>query len=289
MNPPPENRGRFGGWLFGLVEGALVVAMVANVRDAVREDWTFRDIAAQATAGTTTPEERVLAILHKTSTVLDPLREGLHEGRIADITALTHYRRVLFDSVGSSMIFPNGECGSFAGVCAKLLRAEGFHVRFGQMLERDDVTSTSIHIVVEVWLDGRWIVCDPYYDLVLRAADGRLLGFEDIHRDWDQIKAQCPPGYDERYDYRGIRRVNFKWLNRWLQQTPLAEFSIRVWLNEGAWIRSGLVTLGLAAVVGMHVWYLRLLRSEGRPAAADAARAPRTAPQRIEREPAAFS
>lgn len=283
------NRGRFGVWLFGLVEGALLVAVVANVRDAVREDWTFREIAGKATAGVSSPEERLLAILHKTSAVLGPLRAGLHEGVISDITALTHYRRILFDSVGSSMIFPNGECGSFAGVFAKLLRSQGFHVRFGQMLDQDDVAGTSIHIVVEVWLDGRWVVCDPYYDLAFRGADGRLLGYEDIRRDWDRLKSQCPPGYDERYAYRGIRRVNFKWLNRWLQQTPLAEFSIRVWLNEGAWIRSGIVAACVAAVVGLHVWYLRRLRSEGRDAAADARVAVRAATQpqrRAEREPA---
>lgn len=254
-------RGRFGNWLFGLVEGALLVAIVTNYRDASREDQFFRDIAAEATASAPSAEDRVLALVHKAHAMLAPFRDGIRTGAVDDVTALTHYRRILFDSVGSSLVFPSGECGAFAGVLAKLLRSDGFRVRIGQMLAHEDASSETIHVVVEAWLDGRWVVCDPYYDVVFRGVDGHPLGFEEIHADWPTLKAQCPPGYDPRHDYRGFRRVNFGRLNTWLQSTPLAGLSPRVWLNEGAWLRTTVVSVCMAVVVTLHAWYERRIRA----------------------------
>jgi len=250
--------GRFAAVLFGLTEGLLVASLVVNIRDAMVEDAFFRDIATRAVADAQSPEEQLLAIVHKTHVMLAPLREAIAQGAIEDVSGLAHYRRVLFHTVGQDSLFPSGECGSFAGVLVRLLKTHGVPVRFGQMLDSEKVTGVAHHIVVEAWLDGRWVICDPMYDLVFRGDDGRILGYDEIRRDWERLKAQCPPGYDMKYDYRGFRRVNFGPLNTWLQQTPLAGWSIRTWLIEGAWIRVSVVALLLTAVVVTHGWYERM-------------------------------
>ena len=257
MKPRLVISDRFRTLLFGLTEGMLLAALVVNVRDAVREDAFFRQIATRAVADARTREDELLALVHTTHDMVDSLQRGVEDGTIEDISGLAHYRRILFNSVAANALYPNAKCGSYSGVLVELLKARGFPVRFGQMLDREDVNGRAHHIVAEAWLDGRWVICDPMYGLVFRGDDGRILGFDEIRRDWDRLKAQCPPDYDMSYDYRGFRRVNFGWLNPWLQKTPLAEWSVRVWLNEGAWMRSMLVAGLLVLVVGLHVWYER--------------------------------
>jgi len=257
MSRSLHSRGRLGTLLFGIAEGVLLASLVVNLRNARDEDAFFRSVAASAISSGMQPEERFLALLHKTHTMLMPLRTGIADGSIVDVSGLAHYRNVLFGSVATPALYPGSECGSFSGLLVKLLKIGGFPVRFVQMLDRDAPDGIAHHIIVEALVDGRWVVCDPLYDLVFRDADGRLLGFEEVHRDWPALKAQCPPQYDPRYDYAGVRRVNFGRFNAWLQRTPLAALSPRVWLNEGSWLRSGFVGSLLAAVVATHVWYER--------------------------------
>lgn len=252
-------RDRFRTLLFGLTEGVLVAAIVVNVRDAVREDSFFRQIASDATKNVESREDQLVALVHKTYSMIAPLEKAIEEHTIEDVSGLSNYRRVLLDSTVNSVLYPNGQCGSYSGVLVKLLEAARFPVRFVQMLDREEVTGVAHHILAEAWLDGRWVICDARYDLVFRDDQGRLLGFDDIKRDWEKLKSQCPPDYDMRYDFRGVRRVNFGALNPWLQKTPLANFSIRVWLNEGAWLRSALVAGLLLLVAAVHLMYERSL------------------------------
>lgn len=263
MRPRFLTSDRFRTLLFGLTEGALLAALVVNVRDAVREDQFFRDISVKAVEGATSAEDRLVALVHKTHRMVSDLRRGIEEGAIEDVSGLAHYRRILFHSALQDAVYPTNMCGSYSGLLVELLKSQGFPARFGQMLDRDDPNGIAHHIVVETRLDGRWVVCDAMYDLVFRDADGRILGFDEIRRDWDRLKAQCPPGYDMRYDYAGYRRVNFGRLNSWLQQTPLARIGVRSWLNEGAWLRSALVASLLALVAAIHVWYERTARAGG--------------------------
>ena len=247
---------RFRTLLFGLTEGVLIAALVVNVRDGLQERKFFRELAAKAVDGVRTTEDQVLALLHAAHKLVKPLQEGMEDGTVEDISGLAHYRRVLFNSVATEVLYPNGRCASYSGVLVELLKARGFPVRFAQMLDREDVnTGVAHHIIVEVWLDGRWVVCDPMYDLVFRGDDGRLLGFDEVKRDWDRLRAQCPPNYEMRYDFAALRVTNFGKLNPWLQKTPLAKFSVRTWLIEGTWIRSALVATLLAGVIAIQAWY----------------------------------
>lgn len=283
---------RFRSLLFGLAEGVLLAALVVNVRDAVRENAFYSDMAARAVGDAVSEEEQLLALMSKAYRMVTSLREGIEDGSVEDISGLTEYRRLFLDSVTHDSLFPTNRCGSYSGMLVELLKARGIPARFVQMLDREDVTGVAHHIVVEVWLDGRWVTCDPMYDLVFRGDDGRILAFEEIRRDWDRLRSQCPPGYDMHYDYRGSRRVNFGRLNPWLQETTLAEWGVRHWLSERAWIRSGLMASLLALVVAIHVWYERsgAISGAGNPttlSAAGAAESPaRVALRQSSAEPA---
>ena len=274
---------RLRALLFGLTEGILIAALAVNVRDALREERVFRDIVRHA-VGTDQPqldEATMLALVHKTHRMIKPIEQGIADGSVEDVTGLAGYRRILFNSVASDTLFPTGKCGSYSGLLVKLLRSAGFSTRFVQMLDREEVTGEAHHIIVEALLDGRWVICDAMYDLVFRGEDGRILGFDEIKRDWGGVRAQCPADYDMRYDYRGARRVNFGSLNPWLQRTPLASWSPRVWLNEGAWLRVMLGVVLLALVVGVHVWFERsVARVSADVASVDRTESSITAPQR---------
>lgn len=262
MKPRFVTPAYFRALLFGITEGILLAAIVVNFRDAQREDEFFRGVATHAVGDRKGAEDRMLALLHKTYRMLAPLREGMHKGDIEDVSGLDNYRRILFSNVAHDTVFPSSECASYSGVLVKLLRSQGFPVRFGQMLDREDVDGVAHHIVVEAWLDGRWVILDPLYDLVFRGDDGRILGYDEIKRDWNRLKSQCPPEYDPRYDYRGFRRVNFGRLNAVLQKTPLAELSVRTLLNEGPWLRVVFAMSVLAFVIAIHWWYERRMTGE---------------------------
>ena len=70
-------------------------------------------------------------------------------------------------------------CGTATNAFLNLAREDDLRVRRLLLLSPDGRTK---HVVAEVLIDGRWIVVDPTYRLIMRDASGRMLTRTDLQR-----------------------------------------------------------------------------------------------------------
>ena len=99
-------------------------------------------------------------------------------------------------------------CGTVTNVFVNLAHTIGLHSR-PLILAREDYSAK--HVVAEVLVDGRWIVVDPTYRRVLRAADGRTLTVAEL-RDpeiWREATRGLP-AYNPSYTYDRTTHVRFE-------------------------------------------------------------------------------
>jgi hypothetical protein len=90
-------------------------------------------------------------------------------------------------------------CGTATNAFINLVDSGHMKVRRLLLLNTHDMTD---HVVAEVLVDGRWIIVDPAFRVVLRSADGRTLTREDLSNSATFTDAtQSIPHYDPRYTY----------------------------------------------------------------------------------------
>lgn len=99
-----------------------------------------------------------------------------------------------------------GACGSHSLALGRLLKEQGIHVRFGQMIVNGEQGG---HIVVEAKTKNGWVVMDPLYDLTFTKADGQLASFADVSRNWQAFVSQVPADYNHDYRYEGVTYTNW--------------------------------------------------------------------------------
>jgi len=99
-------------------------------------------------------------------------------------------------------------CGTVTNVFVNLAHTTGLHSR-PLILAREDYSAK--HVVAEVLVDGRWIVVDPTYRRVLRAADGRTLTAAELRdpRIWQEATRGLPD-YNASYTYDRTTHVRFE-------------------------------------------------------------------------------
>ncbi len=96
-------------------------------------------------------------------------------------------------------------CGTATNAFLNLAREDDLRVRRLLLLGPDGNTK---HVVAEVLIDGRWIVVDPTYHLIMRDASGRMLTRADLQR--PELFAQATsaiPNYPKEYDYAHVAHV----------------------------------------------------------------------------------
>jgi len=109
-------------------------------------------------------------------------------------------------------------CGSATNAFLNLSRSAGLNARRLLLLTPEHQTK---HVVAEVPIDGRWIVVDPSYRLMLRDAQGRLLTGKELQN--PDIFAQATgvvPNYPSEYNYSRYAHVR-------LARLPLDGFHLR--------------------------------------------------------------
>ena len=136
----------------------------------------------------------------------------------------------LFRWVSEDLNDPGGACGGYSNALGRLLMELGYDVRkIG--LEKGEVMSN--HQVIEVRLNDRWVVLDPWFNLVFRKPDGSFAGAADLARNWTYFSRQTPDRYPPDYDYQAYHYTNWKrlgWIGKMLRKivdsdTPGDEFS----------------------------------------------------------------
>jgi len=96
-------------------------------------------------------------------------------------------------------------CGTATNAFLNLARSSDLQVRRLLLLDENQNTK---HVVAEVWIDGRWIVVDPSYRMVMRDASGRLLTRNDLKK--PELFAQATGaarGYPAEYTYERFAHV----------------------------------------------------------------------------------
>ena len=90
-------------------------------------------------------------------------------------------------------------CGGATNAFLNLSVSSGLRARRLLLLDSHGMT---VHVVAEVWLDGRWIVVDPAFRVILRDSSGRMLTRADLEdREILRQATGTIPGYLPVYDY----------------------------------------------------------------------------------------
>ena len=176
---------------------ALLVSLLALVYSAGWEhsvrDYLdgFGDAIIPSNA---TPEQRVEAILQW-------MRKGPPRSADLNPTGLTvrdpettlNYQQLL------------SVCGTATNAFLNLARSANLQVRRLLLLSPDRNTK---HVVAEVLLNGRWIVVDPTFRMVMRNAKGTMLTRKELQNPQNFAEAIArAPGYPEAYNYAQFAHI----------------------------------------------------------------------------------
>lgn len=133
--------------------------------------------------------------------ILDWMRKGPPRLVTADLSALPardpettlNYRQLL------------SVCGTATNAFLNLARSNGLSVRRLLLLAPDRRTK---HVVAEVLIEGRWVIVDPAYRLLMRDRQGRLLTREDLRDPAIFAEASSMvPNYPKQYTYESFVHV----------------------------------------------------------------------------------
>ena len=96
-------------------------------------------------------------------------------------------------------------CGTATNAFLNLAREDDLRVRRLLLLAPDGNTK---HVVAEVLINGRWIVVDPTYRVIMRDAKGRMLTRADLQRpDLFAEATSAIPNYPSEYTYEHVAHV----------------------------------------------------------------------------------
>jgi Transglutaminase-like superfamily len=199
-------------WLINLL---LFVAMLCTIATGAREYSVRKYLSGFSDAvvpEAASPLEKVEAILAWMSNG-PPRLEANDSKRLSphDPTDTLNYRQLL------------EVCGSATNAFLNLARSAGLQTRRLLLLTPDRNTK---HVVAEVLLDGRWIIVDPTYRVMLKDAQGNFLTRSQLHDPGTFREATSQiPKYVPEYNYENYAHVR-------LAALPFHGFHIREQLDR---------------------------------------------------------
>lgn len=109
-------------------------------------------------------------------------------------------------------------CGTSTNAFLNLARSGGLSARRLLLLTSEDTTK---HVVAEVLINGRWIIVDPTYRVMMRDARGKLLTRDELRDPTVFAEAiSLVPGYPSDYNYEHFAHVR-------LARLPFHGFGLR--------------------------------------------------------------
>jgi Transglutaminase-like superfamily len=114
-------------------------------------------------------------------------------------------------------------CGTATNAFLNLARSNGLNARRLLLLTPEHAAK---HVVAEVWIDGRWVVADPAYRILLRDARGRLLTQQELRNPAVFAEAtSVVRNYPQEYTYESTAHVR-------LARLPMQGFHLRWVLDK---------------------------------------------------------
>jgi transglutaminase-like putative cysteine protease len=210
----PTRRHRIFRGVWWSANSLLLVALLATVYSAGWEYSVRRylDGFSDAIVPDSEPAER------QAEAILDWMRQGPPRIVASDPSALPgrdpqttlNYRQLL------------SVCGTATNAFLNLARSNGLSARRLLLLSPDRKAK---HVVAEVLIDGRWVVADPAYRILLRDAKGHLLTREELRDPGVLAEAtSAVPNYPKEYTYDTVAHVR-------LARLPMQGFHLR-WILD---------------------------------------------------------
>ena len=210
----PTQRHRIFRGVWWSANSLLLVALLATVYSAGWEYSVRRylDGFSDAIVPDSEPAER------QAEAILDWMRKGPPRIVASDPSALPgrdpqttlNYRQLL------------SVCGTATNAFLNLARSNGLSARRLLLLSPDRKAK---HVVAEVLIDGRWVVADPAYRILLRDAKGHLLTREELRNPGVLAEAtSAVPNYPKEYTYDTVAHVR-------LARLPMQGFHLR-WILD---------------------------------------------------------
>lgn len=210
----PTRRHRIFRGVWWSVNALLLLTLVALVYSG---GWEFSvrrylDGFSDAIVPDSEPSER------QAEAILDWMRKGPPRMVAANPSALPgrdpettlNYRQLL------------SVCGTATNAFLNLARSNGLSARRLLLLSPDRKAK---HVVAEVLIDGRWVVADPAYRILLRDAKGHLLTREELRNPALLAEAtSAVPNYPKEYTYENVAHVR-------LARLPMQGFHLR-WILD---------------------------------------------------------
>jgi len=211
---PTRRHGIFRG-VWWSVNSLLLVALLALVYSGAWEYSVRRylDGFSDAIVPDSEPAER------QVEAILDWMRKGPPRAVAADPSALPgrdpeatlNYRQLL------------SVCGTATNAFLNLARSNGLSARRLLLMTPDNKAK---HVVAEILIDGRWVVADPAYRILLRDANGHLLTREELRNPAVLAEAtRTVPNYPKEYTYEKFAHVR-------LARLPMQGFHLRWVLDK---------------------------------------------------------
>jgi transglutaminase-like putative cysteine protease len=197
------------------VNSLLAASLVCLAYAAARE-WSVRQYLhgfSDAVVSASEPPEL------KVEAILNWMKEGPSRAEAAKPDDLSprnpentlNYRQLL------------SVCGSATNAFLNLSRSAGLESRRLLLLTTDHKTK---HVVAEVLVDGRWIVVDPSFRMVMRDGSGRTLTRKQLQNpEMFQEAIAGAPNYPLNYNYDRYAHVR-------LARLPLDAFHLRKLLES---------------------------------------------------------
>jgi len=111
-------------------------------------------------------------------------------------------------------------CGTVTNAFVNLAMSSGLQARRLLLLDQD---RSAKHVVVEVLINGAWVVVDPSYRVMLRAPDGRLLTRMELKVPAIFRQATEPiANYPQNYTYENTIHVRLRripWIGSYIRRT----------------------------------------------------------------------
>lgn len=174
----------------------LAVALIAVAYTGVREfgiRWYLDGFSDAIVPSILPPEPKVQGILDWMR--IEPSRSQANPDGLStrDPYITLNYQKLL------------QVCGTATNAFLNLAREDDLHVRRLLLLAPD---GTAKHVVAEVLIDGRWIVVDPTFRVIMRDAHGRMLTRADLQRaDLFAQATSVIPNYQREYTYEHVAHV----------------------------------------------------------------------------------
>ncbi|HUD71252.1 MAG TPA: transglutaminase-like domain-containing protein [Dongiaceae bacterium] len=221
------------GWLLTLC-GALALLIAAYyIFDYVRERQALVEFLDQRVAGL--PEASDIALVDDLVAYMGRLPDGETTHRMGYANPLYAFLKARPIDV----LRNGGFCGNKARLLVTLFHLRGIPSRVNYVYNvegwnRPELGQPYVTAFVEVRLEDRWAVIDPYIAVLFRRADGSPATAADLAADPELIRMRAPKWYKpELFNFREIRGIRWGKFPAGEQvRTRLAAITSDAFVNE---------------------------------------------------------